>query len=278
MNIREALGWAVSELRSAGVDTPERDARAIVAAIKGIEPMRLRLMPGDPLGSIADQRTLDESLTARKHGMPVSKIIGRRAFWKHDFHVTTEVLDPRPETEILVELALQEPFTRVLDLGTGSGCILISLLAERPAAKGVGTDISEKAVLIAGGNAARIGVADRIILPLSDWWDDVGGQYDLIVSNPPYIAAAEMIDLQTEVRDFDPREALTDEADGLTAYRRISAGLMAHLTPGGRVLLEIGPTQADAVMAMLAGEGLTDITVHADLDGSDRIIGARKSM
>ncbi|KMW56735.1 Protein-N(5)-glutamine methyltransferase PrmC [Candidatus Rhodobacter oscarellae] len=275
MTLREALAWATSELRAAGIATPERDARALVAKVRGIDPMQLSLMPDEPLGSTADQRRLDECLTARKQGMPVSKIIGRRAFWKHDFLITTDVLDPRPETEILVELALQEPFRKVLDMGVGSGCILISLLAERPEARGVGFDDSAEAVLIAGQNAEAIGVADRITLPMSDWWDDVGGRYDLIVSNPPYIAADEMGGLAPEVRDYDPRMALTDEGDGLGAYRKIAGGLADHLTPGGRVLLEIGPTQADAVSQLLRAAGLEKVETHADLDGRDRVVGAR---
>ena len=206
---------------------------------------------------------------------PFSHISGRRLFYKSSFTVTPDVLDPRPETETLVELALTEPFTRVLDLGTGSGCILISLLADRPKARGVGTDVSEKAVLVAGENAERLGVADRITLPLSEWYDDIGGRFDLIVSNPPYIAADEMDCLQPEVKDWEPREALTDEGDGLAAYRAIAAGAPNHLTPAGRLLVEIGPTQAEAVTAIFRASGLEDVAVHPDLDGRDRVVSAR---
>lgn len=207
---------------------------------------------------------------------PMSHILGHRAFWKHDFKINAHVLDPRPETERLIELALQAPFEKVLDLGCGSGAIIISLLAERTGATGVGTDISEQAVLLAGENAETIGVADRLILPLSDWWDDVGGTYDLIVSNPPYIAADEMAGLAPEVRDHEPRIALTDNADGLSAYRIIAARAAEFLRPQGRILLEIGPTQGAAVLQMLCAGGLGAACIHKDLDGRDRVADARK--
>lgn len=219
-----------------------------------------------------------QSLVMRRlNREPFSHIAGYRHFWKHRFRVTPDVLDPRPETETLVELALLEPFAKVLDLGTGSGCILISLLAERPGARGVGTDVSEKAVLLAGENAAEIGVVDRLILPLSDWFEDVGGRYDLIVSNPPYIAAGEMAGLAPEVQRFEPRSALTDEADGLSAYRAIAAGASQHLRPGGRLLVEIGPTQAEAVCTIFAATGLADAIVYPDLDGRNRVVAARQT-
>lgn len=219
------------------------------------------------------------SLVARRATRePFSHIAGYRDFWTHRFRVTADVLDPRPETETLVREALREPFAKVLDLGTGSGCILISLLAERPKARGVGTDISEQAVLVAGENAARIGVADRLVLPISDWFDDVGGRFDLIVTNPPYIAADEMPGLAPEVRDHEPRGALTDEADGLTAYRQIAAGACDHLTDGGRLLVEIGADQAQAVYKIFSGVGLEDIRVHSDLDSRDRVVSARKPL
>jgi release factor glutamine methyltransferase len=202
--------------------------------------------------------------------------VGARAFWGREFRVTRDVLDPRPETETLVALALAEPFARVLDLGTGSGCILVTLLAERPGAQGVGTDISPQALLIAGENAARHGVEGRVVLTPSDWFADIGGRYDLIVSNPPYIAEGEMAGLAPEVRDFEPRGALTDEGDGLGAYRVLAAGAPGHLAPGGRLLVEIGPTQGAAVSRLFAEAGLERVAVHPDLDGRDRVVAARR--
>lgn len=251
------LAEAASLLRGAGVDGGE--ARKL---------WRLAEETGAEFSALVARRVARE---------PFSHIAGYRDFWKYRFRVTADVLDPRPETETLVQLALEEPYEKVLDLGTGSGCIVISLLAERPEARGVGTDVSERAVLVAGENAAAIGVADRLILPLSDWFDDVGGTYDLIVSNPPYIAASEMAELSPEVRDHEPRAALTDEADGLSAYRAIAAGAPAHLAPGGRLLVETGPTQAEAVREIFLTAGLAEVTVHPDLDGRDRVIAARNA-
>lgn len=206
---------------------------------------------------------------------PVSQIIGKRAFWRHDFVVTGDTLDPRPETEALVEQALSEPFKRMLDLGTGTGAIAVSILADRPASQGVATDLSEAALKVARINAERIGVAGRLTFLRSDWYEAVGGRWDLIVSNPPYIAVEEMAALSPEVRDWEPHMALTDGGDGLTAYRAIAAGARAHLAPGGRLLVEIGPTQAAAVTEIFRRAGLDRVDVHPDLDGRDRVISAR---
>lgn len=273
--VGEAIARAAHELREAGIPNPERDARWLMAACLGISRDRLTLHLRDPLGSETEffyLKFIDERL-ARK---PVSRILGERMFWGRLFKVTEATLDPRPETEVLVERALSEPFADVLDLGTGTGCILVTLLAERPEATGVGTDASEDAVLVAGDNAARHGVSDRLILPVSDWWEDVGGSYDLIVSNPPYIAAAEMAGLAPDVRNWEPRLALTDEADGLSAYRAIVAEARDHLRPGGRILVEIGPTQAHDVRAIFEAAGLEDVTIHPDMDGRDRVVAARR--
>jgi release factor glutamine methyltransferase len=247
---------AIQRLEKAGVPDPAGDAR--------------RLQRACP-----DAAAYQHAIADRAQRKPVSHILGTRAFWKHDFKVTPDVLDPRPETETLVELALSETFTKLLDLGTGSGCIVISLLAEMPQAKAVGTDNSEQAVLVAGENAVMAGVADRLILPLSDWFDDIGGQFDLIVSNPPYIAAHEMAGLAPEVRDHEPQTALTDRADGLTAYRTIARDAPGHLTPGGRLLVEIGPTQGQIVAQLFRDAGLKDVCIHPDLDGRDRVVAAR---
>jgi release factor glutamine methyltransferase len=185
--------------------------------------------------------------------------------------VTSDVLDPRPETETLVAAALEEPFVRVLDLGLGSGCILLTLLAERPGATGLGVDLSPAALEVAGRNAVRIGVSDRATLALSNWFQNVDGLFDLIVSNPPYIALAEMPGLQPEVRDWEPRLALTDEGDGLGAYRAILAGAASHLAPQGRLMVEIGPTQAEAVAEIGAAHGFAPPEVRRDLDGRARV-------
>jgi release factor glutamine methyltransferase len=267
-----ALRQAVARLQAAGVAEPARDARRLLA--HALEQEVLGAFEG-ALDTAAAE-AFEQALARRVAREPVSQILGYRDFWKSRFKVTADVLDPRPETETLVELALSEPFDRVLDLGTGSGAILISLLLERAVARGVGTDVSEAAVLVAGANAEALGVADRLVLPLSNWFEDVGGIYDLIVSNPPYIAASEMDCLQPEVRLHEPRGALTDEGDGLSAYRAIAAGAGIHLRPGGRLLVEVGTGQAPKVMGLFSDAGFEDVTAHRDLNGVDRVILGKK--
>ena len=270
----EALRRAIPMLEQAGIDEAARDARKLLSWAMGIDGAGLAARLRDDLPA-AQHEAFKAAIDRRAAHEPVSHITGVRAFWGREFRVTPDVLDPRPETELLVELALAEPFRRVLDLGTGSGAILISLLAERPEATGVGTDISEKAILVAGENAVRHGVADRIVLPIADWFGDVGGSFDLVVSNPPYIAAGEVEELDRDVREFEPRGALTDGGDGLSAYRAIAERVHWCLSPGGRLLLEIGATQAQDVTNILQEAGLSSIAVHRDLAGRDRVVAAR---
>lgn len=264
---------AIRRLAAAGVPDPARDARRLLAHALGIAPDRLTLHLHDPLLAAAATR-FEAALAARAARQPVSQITGQRAFWGRMFRVTPDVLDPRPETEVLVAAALSAPFTRVLDLGTGSGAILLSLLAERPQATGLGVDLSPAALAVARGNAVALGVDGRADFTLSDWFAGVAGRFDLIVSNPPYIAAGEMAALAPEVRDWEPHMALTPGGDGLDAYRAIAAGAPAHLAPGGRLLLEIGPTQGAAVAGLLQAAGFEGITLCADLDGRDRVVSA----
>ncbi len=275
MRVADALGFATQILNKAGIAGAARDARRIMAATLDIEAHRVALMPDDEMEAGAEAAFL-ASIHLRAEGHPVSHLVGGRLFYDRWFKVTPDVLDPRPETEELVAEALKAPFADVLDLGTGSGAIILTLLAERPQAVGVATDLSEAALHVAADNATALGFIDRVQFEVSDWFKAVSGEYDLIVSNPPYIAADEMDALQREVRLYEPRMALTDEADGLTAYRKITAGAPAHLRNGGRLLVEIGPTQGGAVAAMMQNAGLVDIKVIPDLDGRDRVVGGRK--
>ncbi len=270
----EALRAAIPVLAAAGIEEAPRDARLLLAHAMGIAPDRLTLHLPDPLAPAAAAR-LAAALAARAARQPVAQITGRRQFWGRPFQVTRDTLDPRPETETLVAAALEQPFARVLDLGTGTGCILVTLLAERPGATGTGLDLSPAALAVAAANAAALGVADRARFALSDWFAAAEGRHDLIVANPPYIAAAEMAGLAPEVRDWEPHLALTPGGDGLAAYRAIAAGAGAHLAPGGRLLLEIGPTQGAAVAGLLRAAGLVDVTIRTDLDGRDRVLAAR---
>ena len=217
---------------------------------------------------------LRAAVEARASGRSVAHVTGRQAFWGRDFAVTLDTLVPRPESETLVEAALAEPFARVLDLGTGTGCLAVTLLAERPGAAGVATDLSDAALAVAARNARTHGVSGRLHLLRSDWWEGVEGTFDLVVSNPPYIAEGEMASLAPEVR-AEPRMALTPGGDGLGAYRAIVGGLVCHLAPGGRVLLEIGIGQGAAVTALLRAAGLDAVALSPDMDGKDRVAQGR---
>lgn len=262
---------AKSALERADIDDPAREARSLAGLAADVPSARVSLSLDTPVSDKADAR-LREFLAARAVRVPLSHITGSRAFYKHDFRVTPDVLDPRPETETLVEAALTQPFDHLLDLGTGSGCILVSLLAERPQSAGVGTDISPEALRIAAANAEDLQVSDRCLLLCSDWFDAVEGRFDLIVANPPYIAADEIAGLAPEL-SHEPRGALTDEGDGLSAYRAIVPGATEHLHLGGRLLVEIGWQQGATVRDLFAQSGFSDITIMHDLDGRDRVVG-----
>ena len=274
MILRARLDQAIQHL--AEIDSAVRDARLILAHVHGVDVGRLGVMLGEdaPWGA-AQENYFFDCLDDRARGRPVAKIIGRKAFWKSDFWVNDDVLDPRPDTETLVEAALTHPFDTLLDLGTGSGCILISLLLERQNARGLGVDISAPALTVAQENAQRLGVGDRATFAQSNMFTAVGHKsFDLIVSNPPYIALDEMAKLPRDTL-FDPRIALTDEADGLAYYRQIAAQAHKYLTPLGAVMVEIGPTQAAQVADLFAACGFVSVQILTDLDGRDRVICAR---
>ncbi|WP_242649827.1 peptide chain release factor N(5)-glutamine methyltransferase [Yoonia litorea] len=259
----------------APVENPAREARLLLAHAMGVPVQRLSLHAQDEItADCVDQAFVYAG--RRRQGEPVSHILGYREFFGRRFEVDSRVLDPRPETEVLVAEALKMPFVDVLDLGAGSGAIILTLLAERPEATGVATDLSPAALQVAASNAAALGVDTRVHFEVSNWFEAIGGEYDLIVSNPPYIAADEMDALQPEVRLFEPRMALTDEADGLSAYARIIAATPDHLRKGGRLLVEIGMTQGKAVAAMMRDAGLAEVEVIPDLDGRDRVVIGKK--
>jgi release factor glutamine methyltransferase len=268
VTLAEALAQGFARLQGAGIDGPGRDARLLLAHAAGLPADRLTMHLADelPAPALATFETLLDQRATRK---PISQIIGRREFWGRDFIVTPDVLDPRPETEHLIEAALQAPFANVLDLGTGSGMILATLLAERPEAQGLGVDISDKALQVARQNLDRY--AKRGTLAQSDWFAAITDQFDLIVSNPPYIAQAEMALLEPELA-FEPQGALTDHADGLTAYRVIAKEATRHLAPNGRIIVEFGATQGPAVRAIFVAAGWNMADIRKDYAGHDRIL------
>ncbi|MCX7559592.1 peptide chain release factor N(5)-glutamine methyltransferase [Sulfitobacter sp. F26204] len=269
----QAMAAAASRLRAAGVPDPARDARLLLAHAASVDAARITLIAPEEIAPEIAER-YDNLIALRAIRVPVSQLVGARAFYGRDFKISREVLDPRPETETLVDLALSAPFDRVLDLGTGSGCILVTLLAERGDALGVGVDLSEAACLQASANAILHGVADRARILQSDWFDAVEGRFDLIVANPPYLAPGELADVAPELRDHEPRMALTDGLDGLSVYREIAAQAQSYLTAQGRVMVEIGWQQGDSVREIFKGAGWAGVDVAQDLDGRARVVCA----
>jgi len=273
MRLTQALGKGTGLLGWGGKrDDAGRAARALLAHALGLAPDRLILEP-DREVSEAEMGAYEALLHRRLEHEPVSRIIGKRMFWGRNFKITPQVLDPRPETETIIAAAIAGPAAaRVLDLGTGSGILAVTLLAEWPAAAGLATDLSPASLAVARENAGAHGVAGRLAFAEADWFEGVEGMFDLIVSNPPYIAADEMAGLQREVREHDPEIALTPGGDGLAAIRAILARVAAFLTPGGRLMVEIGPSQGAAVTALFEASGLADVSVLPDFDGRARVV------
>ena len=271
MTVAQSLGAAIARLNAAGIPDAPRDARILVAHALGIGSDRLTLALHEELPAAAEA-ALAAALARRESREPVSHITGTRLFWGRVFHVNSDVLDPRPETEGLIAASLDAPFQHVLDLGTGSGAIVLSLLAECPDARGLGVDLSLAALDIARGNARTLGLQHRVAFSRSDWFEAVKGKYDLIVSNPPYLAETEIAGLSPEVRLHEPRMALTPGGDGLDAYRILSARAPRFLTPQGRLVMELGPTQATDVLTMMTEAGFTRLETRRDFDGRNRVV------
>jgi release factor glutamine methyltransferase len=280
-NLLQAWQGARSRLEAAGVPGPVIDARVLVEAACGVTRADI---VGDPHRelSAAQVERLDAYLERRIRREPVSHILGRKGFWNIMLGVTSDVLTPRPETEVIVDHALRlfpegRPF-RILDLGVGSGAILLAILAERPAARGLGIDVSEEALAVARDNAARLGLADRIALLRGDWSGGLAGsEFDLVVSNPPYIASPVIETLDPEVRDYEPRIALDGGPDGLDAYRRLAPEILRMLRPGGRFLVEIGYDQKAAAESLFRAAGAMEVETLPDLSTHDRVVTGMKN-
>lgn len=275
--LRGWLGEAERRLAGAGIDSPRLDAQLLVAAALGEDVGALRFAEDRTVSSRDGQRIENFLRRRAKTREPVSRILGRREFWSLEFRVTPAVLDPRPDSETLIEAALAAfpeklmPFT-VLDLGTGSGCLLLAVLHERPNAVGLGVDASEQALAVARANAKRLGLAERVEFRHSDWAAAVTEAFDLVLCNPPYIAENERAALAPEVARHDPRAALFAGPDGLDAYRVILPDLPRLLAPGGLALFEIGASQAEAVTGIAGASGVAVLEVGQDLAGRDRCV------
>lgn len=268
-----------NRLKAAGVASPVLDARLLVEAAAGVARLDIvtdpyRIVPPEAL------RRLNALTERREAREPLAYILGAREFWSLKLAVSPAVLTPRPETETLVDAALAalapDAPAAVLDLGTGSGAILLSVLHERPAASGVGVDISEAALAIARANAAALGLDARARFRAGDWGAGLDGPFDLVLSNPPYIPTADIDGLEPEVARHEPRLALDGGPNGLDAYRRLAPDLVRLLKPGGRFALEVGRGQAGPVLAILRAAGLEPEVVRADLAGVGRVVAGRR--
>lgn len=267
--------------QKAGLDTPSLDARFLVQGLLEISYQELLLNKDKALKG-TELAVIRKALLRRLRHEPVARIVGMRGFWKSDFKISPETLDPRPDSETLIEAALEwvpegrTEKVRVLDLGTGSGCLLLSLLQEWPQAVGIGIDINEGAIRTAIANERLLGLRKRVAFQAMDWEAyRPKGRCDVLISNPPYIAETERDSLSPEVLDYDPPEALFAGEDGLDAYRSLARLAPRWLKPGGLALYEIGYAQAGAVKELLEQRGQTVLETRQDLAGRDRVIVAR---
>ena len=280
LTLVQAWKSAKARLDATGISGPVIDARLLVEAAADASRSDIITDPQRALTPEQEAR-LEDYLSRREHREPVSHILGRKGFWKIMLRVTPDVLTPRPDTETVVEYVLRDfpehAAWQVLDLGVGSGAILLAILAERPAAKGLGIDISEEALAVARDNAASLGLEGRLALMRSDWTALLGeGTFDLVVSNPPYIATDVIETLEPEVRDHEPRLALEGGADGLDHYRVLAPEILRVLRPGGQFAVEIGYDQKDAVEALFREAGAMGVHTMRDLSDRDRVVAGMK--
>jgi release factor glutamine methyltransferase len=279
MTPRQAFAWARAALTKAGIEDAALDSKLFVLAAWDSRESSVHLLP-DVQGNDLQMSRLHRDVLRRAAHEPTAYILGRREFWSLNFKVTSDVLIPRPDSETLVSHALDLSPSRdhpyaVLDLGTGSGCLLLSYLSERPNATGLGIDASAAALAVARENAAELGLSGRARFAIGDWGDGVDARFDLILCNPPYIGERELGDLAVEVRDHEPHGALFAGRDGLSAYVRIVPQVRGLLRPGGVAVIESGKGQAGAIAGLCAAQGLEVIGIRDDLGGIARSIAVR---
>jgi release factor glutamine methyltransferase len=285
LTLGAALWQATAQLRHAGVESAGDDARRLLAAVLGLSTAQILARPERPL-SPEEAESVGRCVARRVAREPVSRILGAREFYGRSFAISPATLDPRPDSETLIVAALElvasegwlaRPL-RILDVGTGSGCLLLTLLAELPGAAGVGTDTSVAALDVARANAQRLRVAHRAQWLAADALEAVRGKFDILISNPPYIPTQDIAGLDPEVRCYDPPSALDGGADGLRFFHRLLAG-MGDVVADGWTVLEVGHDQADAVAALLSSTGSAasagDIRFYRDVAGKRRCVAAR---
>lgn len=282
--IEAARRALATRLQSAATDSAELDARLLIGHALGLDLTGLITAAQRRLTPDESER-LEAFASRRLAGEPVARILGEKEFWGLPLQLSSATLVPRPDTETVVELALEllrdggdlgRPL-RIADLGTGSGAILLALLSELPAAQGFGTDISESALQTAAANAARARLSNRATFIACDYASGLAGRFDLIVSNPPYIRSADIAALAREVRNHDPLAALDGGADGLDAYRALIPQAAGLLAPGGALVVEAGAGQSSQIQALMVAAGLTATTTpRADLGGIPRAVAGHK--
>jgi release factor glutamine methyltransferase len=274
--VKMALAAATAQLSAVGISQARREARLLVAAALDWDAARVIAFPDAELPAEVSRR-LQDMIARRSAREPVSRILGHREFWSLRFDLSPDTLDPRPDSETLIEATLavlddRERAYRVLDFGTGSGCLLLSLLSELPNAVGTGVDLLEGALDTARRNAAALGLAGRARFVCANWGEGLSGDSDVILANPPYIASVELGRLMPEIACYEPRLALDGGADGLLAYRELAPEIARLLAPGGIAVVEVGAGRAADVTAILAEAGLALRVVRHDLSGVDRCI------
>jgi release factor glutamine methyltransferase len=283
VSVAQARRALAERFRAAGIESPELDARVLIGHALGLDHAGLAAAATQQLSDLTASDI--ERLAARRvSGEPVARIVGKKEFWSLPLAVTPAVLVPRPETETVVELALallerdgeRTRALRIADLGTGSGAILLALLSELRNAQGIGTDIDANALGVARANARQLHLGGRTDFIVCDYATALEGPFDLVVSNPPYVASAEIAALAREVRDHDPCQALDGGADGLAAYRAIAADAPRLLGPAGHLVVEIGAGQQRQVSELFAAAGLAIAGTRHDLAGMARAIAAKK--
>ncbi len=283
--VETARRMLTARLRTNSIDTAELDARILIGAVLALDLTGL-IAAAERRVTAVEAARLGEAERRRLAGEPIARIVGTREFWGLPLQISTATLVPRPDTETVVELALEmlrpsadpDRRLRIADIGTGSGAILLALLSELPDAYGVGTDISVAALRTASGNAVDLGLAARTALVACDYAAALSGVFDLIVSNPPYIRSADIAGLSIEVRDFDPLLALDGGTDGLDAYRALIPQAARLLAPGGVLVVEAGHGQSGEIQGLIDAAGLTcERPPKADLAGIRRAVAGRKT-
>ena len=274
MKLKKVLTNTAIELSKSGIEGGARDSRILTAYALGVPISDLSLKMNEQVSEKIISK-LEKLIKRRINKEPISKILGRREFWGRSFSINKNVLDPRGDTETLIEFVIEKPVKSVLELGTGSGAIAVTLACEWKEVHVTAIDISEDALLLAKINAEKFNVQNKIQFLKSDWFDAIDGIFDLIISNPPYIGLKEKDRILDEVIKYDPEISLFAGNEGLDAYKRIIPNLARYLKPDGFVVLEIGASQSNQVTNMMNAVGFANTKIVKDLSGKDRLIATK---